>query len=231
MATLYACVDESGNFSRGECCSIATCWFVSERRNPLEILMASKDRVASVIEGHAEGPATVNELKGSKFPTPALTEGLRFFGRTMYDDTSLDDRTPWAQSYPVAFTTEGIHTGLASELISHAVERPNRATTVRGLALNAALSPLFSGQIDATAYEQTRVLLDSDAWAVPKEQLESALSNAEIDTARLSFELRDSKKTPGIQFADLVAYTWRRQMMQGDCEASVEEIRSHSPFV
>lgn len=212
MATLYVCVDESGRHVSGRCYSVAGCWFVSEVR-PTNALDRTKDKLIGAMFDNASG---VSELKGSKASTDALNEGISYLRDVVYQDGSIENlNIPWSMSIPVGFSVVAFTPDTITESISKYIDELNRPKVVQSFALDAVLKPLVHPQqvhLDQ-AIDAVQVLLDSTTW----EQPANDYSRETVQDTDLVLETRDSQSVPGIQLADLAAYSWRRNYTNGDC--------------
>ncbi|QKY20369.1 hypothetical protein B4589_008240 [Halolamina sp. CBA1230] len=86
---------------------------------------------------------------------------------------------------------------------------------VQSFALDAVLKPLVHPEqvhIDESI-DTISVLLDSTTWKQPA----SDYVRESVQDTELNLETRDSRSIPGIQIADLAAYSWRRNYTEGDC--------------
>lgn len=212
MATLYVCVDESGLHTDGQCYAVAGCWFVSQRR-PVDTLDRTKDSLIRVMLG-AESNAS--ELKGSKASTDALNTGISSLRGMVYDDGSIEQSTlPWSMSYPVGFSLVAFTPATITETISGYVDRLDRPRVIQSFALDAVLKPLVHPeQVHlGQSIDAVRVLLDSTTW----EQPANDYARTSVQNTTLELETWDSQSVPGVQLADLAAYSWRRYYMRGDC--------------
>lgn len=210
VTTLYVCIDESGQQGHGSCYSVAGCWFVSERR-PTDTLDRTKDKLSQAM--FEDG---VSELKGSKASTDALNTGISYLRDVVYDDSSIErSRLPWSMSIPVGFSLVAFTPETVSETVADYVDDLNLPRVVQSFALDAVLKPLVHPEqvhID-DSIDTVAVLLDSTTW----EQPASDYARNSVQGTNLSLETRDSRSVPGIQIADLAAYSWRRNYTDGDC--------------
>lgn len=84
------------------------------------------------------------------------------------------------------------------------------------LALARILSPLTDGEIiDLNQINENHLIPDAEVWKTPANEVCDQL--AEIEGPKISVETRDSSRTPGIQIADLIAYSWRNYTKDGSC--------------
>lgn len=212
MATLYVCVDESGRPNDGSCYSVAGCWFVSEAR-PVDTLDRTKDKLVGTMFGEA---SNVGELKGSKASTDALNDGISYLRSAVYEDGSVEQSsTPWAMNIPVGFSVVAFTPERITETVSGYVNELDRPRVVQSFALDAVLKPLVHPEqvyLDAPI-DAVQVLLDSTTWKQPANDY----ACTSVQNTPLEMETRNSRSIPGIQLADLAAYSWRRNYTSGDC--------------
>lgn len=212
VTTLYVCVDESGQQGRGSCYSVAGCWFVSERR-PTDTLDRTKDKL---IQAMFEDGNSVSELKGSKASTGALNTGISYLREAAYDDSSIErSRLPWSMNIPVGFSLVAFTPETISEAVADYVDGLDLSRVVQSFALDAVLKPLVHPEqvhIDKSI-DAISVLLDSTTWKQPVNDY----ARTAVQETSLELETRDSQSVPGIQLADLAAYSCRRNYMHGDC--------------
>jgi len=212
MATLYVCVDESGRLDDGRCYSVAGCWFVSNRR-PVDVLDRTKD---SLIQTMFDDGSGVSELKGSKASTDALNAGVDYLRNAVYEDSSIERSSlPWSMTIPVGFSLVAFTPEMITETVADYVDRLDRPRVVQSFALDAVLKPLFHPEqvsLDRSI-DTVRILLDSTTWQQPANDY----ARTSVQDTSLELETRPSQGVPGIQFADLAAYSWRRNYVHGDC--------------
>lgn len=212
MATLYVCVDESGRQDDGQCYAVAGCWFVSSRR-PINTLDRTKDSLIQTMFGTG---ASVSELKGSKVDADTLNTGIDYLRKAIYEESSIEQSSlPWSMSYPVGFSLVAFTPETIAETISDYVDKLDRPRVVQSFALDAVLKPLVHPEqvhLDQSI-DAVRVLLDSTTW----EQPATDYARTSVQNTDLELETRDSQSVPGVQLADLAAYSWRRNYTRGDC--------------
>jgi|GEM_PF-2219936 hypothetical protein len=116
---------------------------------------------------------------------------------------------------PVGFSIVAFTPDTITPTISKYVDRLNRPRVVQSFALDAVLKPLvhceqvrLGESIDAV-----RVLLDSTTW----EQPANDYARESVQSTDIELATQDSLSVPGIQLADLAAYSWRRNYTRGDC--------------
>lgn len=222
MTTLYICIDESENHTRDRCYSVAGCWCVSSRPDPTNVLTPTKDRLLQLIETHPRTAAQPSELKGAAIHPDTLNDVISFLKESMYDDGTIEQsRQPWSMHVPIGFTIHTLNARLATDSIEGLVGPFDAAETVQTIALSTVLSPLFdSTHLDLGSYNEISVVLDAETWTNPVQRVRENVDEQALDVERITFETRNSKSTPGIQLADIAAYSWRRNHTRGDCETA-----------
>lgn len=222
MTILYICIDESGNHTRDSCYAIAGCWHLSSRTNPTNILTPTKDKLLSVIENHQQTTGQPAELKGAAIHPDTLNDMISFFKEVVYDDDTINQsRWPWSMGIPLGFTVHSLNARLAADAIGDLVGPLDATETVQTVALTTVLNPLFdSTYLDMSLFDEVRVLLDAKTWKNPAQRIREHIDEHAIGVEQITFETRDSKSTPGIQLADLAAYSWRRNHIHGDCKTA-----------
>lgn len=214
MTTLYVCVDESGNRDQHTCFAVSGCWFVSPRSNPQNVLGSTKDRLLTeFVSGPAGGQP--GELKGASLHPRTLDDVIAYLRRAVYDDPSLEqDVLPWQLSLPVVYTVTTMSSGLFLAALEDHVGRLDAFELMQITALSSVLHPFYRGGVllDDRAFSEIRVLFDSSTWENAARTVRSA-----TELPNVSFEIRDSRSTPGIQLADLAAYAWFQLAQNGRC--------------
>lgn len=103
--------------------------------------------------------------------------------------------------------------------------QPNTPGVLQTLALAKVLNPLDSAhKIDISRIDRVRLILDADVWSDPASKIQQILADRKFN---LTFETRDSAKTPGIQVADLMAYSLCRHTQSGDCSEAARFLSAH----
>jgi len=217
MTTLYICVDESGRKAMDECYTVAGCWFLSERTDPHNVLMATKDGLLDTVrrvKGYEKQPP---EIKSAKLDPETLGTLVATLKSDVYDDESLvtaKNRLPWEMSFPVGFTIVPLHGGICRTALDDQLRRLSAFEAIQVMGLSSVLAPLSNRRplLADETYDEIQVLLDATTWENAANVVQKALN---VDT--VEFSIRDSKNTPGIQFGDVAAYSWRRNLTRADC--------------
>lgn len=226
VSSLYVFVDESGEPNTDRCYAVAGCWVVSDRSNPNDVLMPTKDRLIATIEGSEHGTDSISELKGAATPPPVLDTLLSYLRSGIYDDSTIrQSKFPWQVNSPIRYTLHDVNSSAGADAVADIVGPQQTGETLQTLALASILSPLHHGRrIHTGEFDQVEVYLDAQVWQNPARRLTEVSNLTANDVQPVSFETRDSKGTPGIQLADLGAYSWRRNLLYADCETAASTL-------
>lgn len=219
MTKAYAFIDESGNPSISDCYTLACVWCLTEYDDPSEILKPLRDQLANRVV-NVDG-----ELKGEKMTDAKLNSCLYFTRRGIEDDSSIISTNIWQTSRSVAFTVYDSDSDTGRTIAEqHLGESANATVTAQLLALASVTSPcLRLDDHSVVEISDKRVILDGNTWRRAGESL-SAIYRSLAWTPRIEFAYRESKNTPGIQLADLVAHARRRRLRSGGCSEAVNVI-------
>lgn len=215
---LHVCVDESGRKSQDSCYTVAGCWFVSEYSNPQNALMGTKDSLLTTVQQITNSRTQPSEIKSAKLQPPTLGAVVSDLRKQMFEDESLvTGRLPWSMQTPVCFTIATFHGDVCRDVLADQTSRLKPFEVMQVMGLSSILTPLSDRRalLDQNAFDSVRVLLDAKTWENAADVVDASLSVDDV-----SFAIRDSKRTPGIQLADLAAYSWRRNLTRGDCETA-----------
>lgn len=222
---LYVFVDESGDYARGERYVVAGCWCISDNR-PRYIFDNARAGLVSHLYEDYDFESGIKELKGTHLPIGAFGDLFETFERFVYDDgTVLGPPYPWqATGQPFRFTTDSFQPTACKEILSGFMTEVDAPGALQMLSLISLLDPVFhSGFLNLSRVDSLYLVLDAEVWKRPAEEVTQVLDFSE--ELNIEFETRDSEKTPGIQVADLAAYTRRRNLLKGDCEEGNEFVR------
>jgi len=213
MTVLYICIDESGNHSRDNCYAIAGCWHVSPRPNPQNVLASTKDKLLSRLQDLKNLRKQPGELKGASIEPDEMSVLMSEFKGIMYEEDSIrQSRLPWRMSFPVGFTLTSMNGQLFRSAVADYNGKLEELELLQIGAVSSVLDPVFhESGLDLDAIDEVRVLFDATTWDTV-----SAHIDRFVDEPNFEFETRDSQNIPGIQFADLAAYSWRRNTLEGD---------------
>lgn len=221
MNVLYICIDESGKASHGDIYSLVGCWFVSNRHRSSDPLEDLRDQtIDKILPGK-----DVAELKGAKMDNEKVNSALEYIRKKMYKSESVSQNPPvWDQSQPIRFTTSIQSPDSLSSAIQPEISRPDAPRFVKLSALDTVLTPLFTAALDCSSCQSIRILLDSTTWTNPVNMYRSAVDDLGVET---TLKTHDSKEIPGIQFADIAAYSIRRDLTKGDCSSAASIINNY----
>ncbi len=231
---LYIFVDESGNVHSDEYYVVAGAWCISNEPNPSRTLQSTVDTLAEIANSQRERTQPVSELKGSQLPTEVLLNVIACLrdGGPAYDDSSVEhQQSPWTSSLPVRFTIHDLNPNLGIEILKETLGGSDLhggsryPEVLKSLSLVTILNPLVQAEvIDLTHIDQIKVVLDAEVWQNPVERIETVRNDIDEVPENMEFETRDSAQTPGLQLADVAAYTWGRQLRCGDCGRGVSQL-------
>lgn len=221
--SLYVFIDESGHHATGKHYSVAAAWCLSDRARTMRVLEATRDRMADHI-------GATGELKGASTPPSKLDSVIPSMTDYGFRDSSVvHKRVPWATEEPIRHTIHDANPAVAKQVIGDITGQPLDAPELlQTLALSRVLNPLFyPDRLDASVFDEAIIILDSETWQHPATRLAESIDTVGADVPdELTFETRDSQSTPGIQIADLAAYSWLRHRKVGDCKAAVRAIKN-----
>lgn len=223
---LYIFVDESGNPSDGSYYVVAGSWCISERNNPNEVLRPTIDRLITTAEASLHHEGNLSELKCSKLPTEVINNIASCLNSVEYEDQSIEHtKLPWGISYPIRFSFHSTNSQVGTELLSDLLGNfPQSVFALKTLALGTILNPVFqSGQVDNSQFDKIVIILDADPWKNPGEKMEQMLETIGVLTCPIEINTADSNAIPGLQLADLAAYSWARHERKGDCGSTVKK--------
>jgi hypothetical protein len=216
---LYIFVDESGNPSSGEYYTVAGCWCLSERPDIDAILSPTKNRLAATVEQQFTD-APVSELKGVDLPAGLINQLMSAVETHLYNDSTLvTSPVPWTDDVPIRYSFHNTNPDLGNEILARMFgSMAQAAEAQKALALVSVLNPLFYQRlIDRAQISEIQIVLDAAVWQQAVTRFEMSLQRVADFSELVSFSIRDSKATPGIQIADLAAYAWARYIRTGEC--------------
>jgi len=233
--SLYVFVDESGNVSSDEYYVVAGSWCISTQSNTSRILEPTVGSLRSTANAARERSGAISELKGSQLHPDVLGDVLSCLEQSPpYEDSSIEQqRLPWVISYPIRFTLHDMNPNLGIDVLEEILDGSTRfdagtashPVALQTLALATILNPVFqSSFLDLSQITEVNVVLDAEVWETPVEHLKECLDTVSELQSPMAFETRDSEKTPGVQIADLAAYSWGRHLRRGDCGKGVAHI-------
>lgn len=216
MTTLYVCVDESGNRRQHSHYVVAGAWFVSDRDDPSNVLDGTKDRLLAQCVAPAGASSRAAELRGASLHPDTVDDAVEYLQQAVHDDGSIrSTRLPWELSVPVVFTASPMQSDVFLAALEGQVGRLDAFEVMQVAATSTVLSPLFQPRqlLDGDGFDDVRVLLDAATWKNTAETVREGSHRSDI-----GFEIHDSKRTPGIQLADLAAYAWFQRLQRGNCQ-------------
>lgn len=221
MANLYVFVDECGLPSHDEYFAVAGCWCVSDL-GPAPTLNETRINLRNLMADLGEIPSDQSELKGADLSPDGLDTLFSCLTQMGNEDNTISEPPyPWpSSSQPIRFTYGEVDAGIGRDVFSdfgHDLDTPQ---LLQSMMLLTVLRPLlYESSLDQTKYRQVRVVLDSPTWENAKE----AVSDTDR-TSEFEFEICDSKKAPGIQFADLAARVRRMRRLSESYESADEKL-------
>lgn len=221
---LYIFVDESGHHARGEHYTVASCWCLSNN-SPQHIFDNARADLSRHIS-NVRGIDNVGELKGSQLPAECLGSFLKTFESFVYEDgTVANPPYPWQENLPFRCSHHSLNPELGKRILSKYMSGANAPRVLQRLALANILSPLTQGDIvDLDRVDEIHLIPDAEVWETPANEVCDLLE--ELQGTEIDVETRDSNQTPGIQIADLIAYSWRSYMRDCSCEDAADFINN-----
>lgn len=217
---LYIFVDESGHHARGEYYTVGSCWCLSDNA-PQYIF----DNARASLSRHISDARNINdvsELKGSQLPKEYLGSLLELLEDFAYEDGSVADPPyPWQQSKPFQCTHHSFNPEIGKRILSNYMSETDVPHVLQRLALARILSPLTDANgVDLSQIKSVHVIPDAEVWKTPANEVCDLFS--ELNGLDIDVETRDSSRTPGIQIADLIAYSWRSYTKDNSCESAAD---------
>jgi hypothetical protein len=198
--SLYICVDESGAESVDEYFTVASCWF-SSTNSPRAALNEAKVGLRKLLVECDEFPSGVEELKGKNLGATGTDLFFQNFHSYVRQDNTIEQGIlPWT-GFPVRYRTNEIDVATGRKALSDFESNTSVDMSIRTLMLLTALNPImYNSRFAEDTYDRVRVLLDGGIWSQAKRAIENTPRAEDFE-----FSIRDSKKVPGIQFADVAA--------------------------
>jgi hypothetical protein len=228
VSSLYVFVDESGVPGEGSFFTVAGFWCVSDRQPPA-VLQSSKDKLLEQMNTNYAHRGPENELKGSQIRNDGLDVLFNMLESTFREDDSIHQNPPvWSDGRIFRYTANNLNPGLMNTLIRDVAGIDRQSShMLQTFLLSSILNPVLDNHlVNCSPVESVQVILDSDTWETPANYINSGLSQIENVPDDVQFTTRDSKSTPGIQFADVAAYSWAQFATEGRCEIPVNIIRN-----
>lgn len=224
---LYVFIDESGNPSRSRYFTLAACWCVSRRDNIDQILQPTVGKLKTTANNHMEQSGAISELKGSRLHPEVTHAVVGSLGNIEYGDQTIRTQNlPWEVAQPIRFsvhtTNPEIGVDILKELIGNA---DSSILAIKTLSLVSVLNPIFeAGLIETNSLDNIYVVLDDNPWENPSKQIEKTIDQVGPSLPDIDFSTPTSKATPGLQVADIAAYSWAKNKRDGGYRAVVEKI-------
>jgi len=228
--TLYVFVDESGNPTDGDYYVVAGSWCVSNRDRANEVLLPTVESLRGIADSQLREMELGGELKGAKLPNGVLETIVSSLKNTSYNDTTLTKNyLPWGQAAPIRHSIHEVNPNLGIEMLDNIFGTEEKSPmTLKTMALASVLNPLFSdAQLDDDPFSDVHVILDADVWQNPVAEIERGIGLLDEITPDIEFTTAASDKVPGLQIADLTAYSWARELRRGDCSQAASSIHDY----
>lgn len=231
--TLFIFVDESGNPNRSkdrdDYFTVAGCWCVSTRSDPSQVLSPTKNRLVEMVR---DDFGKISEIKGSQLPPRLIDNLIPAINDFSWNDSTIvtSSGCPWDMSLPIRYSTHNINPKMAAQALGTRLNTSlSDGQLIRVISLLPLINPLcYTSVVDVTKVEGVKVILDSEVWSHPSRIIEE-VTNSNLDLLdHAEFETGDSKGIPGLQLADLAAYSWARCIRKGDCVKARNCVSSHS---
>ncbi|WP_417935940.1 DUF3800 domain-containing protein [Haloarcula saliterrae] len=225
--TLFVHVDESGNPSNGSYYVVAAPWCLSERGRANEVLRHTADELKTIAESALHGSRTLSELKGSALPVAVVNTTVGCLNQVEYDDPTIEQtRLPWEITHPIRLSVHAVNPDIGNDVLTDVIGNFDESVQeLKTLALCSVLNPVFqTTHVALSTIDSMCVVLDSEVWQNPAEKVATVLDRTADEIPPIEFDSRDSKDAPGLQVADVAAYSWARHQRKGDCETAVETL-------
>lgn len=219
---LYIFVDESGHHARGRYYTVASCWCLSDN-SPQHIFDNARAGLSRYISNVC-GIDNVGELKGSQLPKEYLGSLLEVFEDFVYEDGTVSDPPyPWRQTQPFQCSYHSFNPEIGKRILANYMTEADTPHVLQRLSLARVLSPLTDANIiDLSQIGNVHIIPDAEVWKTPANEVCDLF--AELDGLEIDVEIRNSSRTPGIQIADLIAYSRRSYTKDHSCKDAVDFI-------
>ncbi|ADE04088.1 DUF3800 domain-containing protein [Haloferax volcanii] len=225
---LYFFVDESGNADAGTGFSIVGCWCVSKRSSEYEVLASTKGFLLEQAR-RLRDDDDFSEIKSSKLHPSYVDDLMQAMVPKLHSDKTIETPRVWTTGQPIRYSayttlpdiTRGAFDGRTSGSFSN-------GQMIRSMSLISAISPLFQeGLMNLDVIDEINVVLDDTVWDAPADVVGGCFDSHEEIGVPTTFTTQDSRSVPGLQIADLAAYSWPRNQRKGDCAAASNVVRDH----
>lgn len=212
-STLYVFIDESGLPNKNEYVTLAGCWCISQN-GPAPTLNQSRIKVLEILTSVNEIPDNEQEIKSKDISAGGCDTILNCIKQVTNKDNTIEHAPyPWSESgFPIRFTFASLDAGVTRDIFTEFSHKLDTPRMIQCVLLVDVLSPLLApSALDQREYDDVRVMLDSEAWSKSKASIETVPGLSDFE-----YRCEDSKKAPGIQFADLAAGIRRRHQLRKD---------------
>ncbi|SEK92271.1 DUF3800 domain-containing protein [Haloferax larsenii] len=225
---LYFFVDESGNADKGTGFSTVGCWCVSNRTNEYEVLDSTKGFLLQQAR-NLKSDDSFSEIKSSKLHPNEIDDLMQAMLSQVHQDKTIETPRVWESSQPIRYTTyrtlpditRGALNGMTSGSLSN-------GQIMRLMSLISAVSPLFQpGIMNLDSISEIKIILDDTVWDGPANIVKECFDFQGEIGVPTAFKTHDSRAVPGLQIADLAAYSWHRNLRKGDCTTASKVVRDN----
>lgn len=217
---LHIFVDESGDYAHGDRYVVAACWCISHNK-PRHIFDNARANLVKHLQDGYGYEKKIKELKGNQLPNEHLRSIMDTFEQYVRQDGTVEGPPyPWKEmGQPFRYSTDSFRPGPCKEILMNHMSEVDAPGALQRLSLISVLSPLsISDQIDTSHIDNVNLILDAEVWKQPARDVLQVIdlpNNTEVN-----FSTRDSENIPGIQIADIAAYTRARRLRYGDCHSA-----------
>lgn len=199
---LYIAVDESGTATNHDQFEVAGCWYISDK-GPRAALNETKKSIQELLESCDHLPSGESEIKGKNLDPDGLDLLFRSLSRCAHDDPTVQAGRFPSGGRPIRYSFHGTNPDLARSVLGGTGRDGSTEESIKTMLLLSVLNPiLYHGRFDDIRADEITVLLDSPVWKRSKQTISNTDTAANLP---LEFEIWDSEKVPGIQFADVAA--------------------------
>lgn len=226
--TLHVFIDESGSHTQGKCYSVAGCWCLSDRSDPGSVLSPTKNKLSEITDATLQDSNPVSELKGNSLPNHVIDSLLSSLISCAYEDKTIASPWPWTEDLPLRYSVKEVNPDVANHIVGDALgSRLDAPEMLQTIILTSVLNPmLHMEEIDSANIDNMKVILDAEIWQNPADRVLDALNSVGDVPENIGFEIKDSKATPGIQLADIAAYSWNNNILRGNCRNARQSVHS-----
>lgn len=218
---MYVFIDESGNHTRRDCYVVAGCWCVSDESDLGRVLRPTKNRISDNVVFDGDGPSPGRELKGARLSESKLDSTFAYMRNILRMDGTINSRdAPW-NDFPIAYTVYDSDSDVGRGITERHLGEGRSQMSSQLIGLASITSPILRlGEQIAPSIDSYQIVLDAATWDRPSARLESIVGSLGWAPS-VSFETRDSERVPGIQLADIAAYSRRKRLRDGSCSEAM----------